>query len=161
MKKIFIISFLISFTYIAQAQINTNALGLRLGGNGDINGAEISYQQSWSDENRLEFDLGFGGNKHHSRVYLVGLYHWVWGITDGLNWYAGPGATAGFFSFDDDDGIDNYFNIGVGGQIGLEYDFNEMDAPILISLDARPMFDLIGDQSGFGWGAALGIRYTW
>ena len=49
--------------------------------------------------------------------------------------------------------------VGVGGQLGIEYDFNANGAPILLSLDARPMFDLIND-GGFGYGAALGVRYT-
>lgn len=142
----------------AQAQINPHAIGLRLGGNGVVNGAEISYQHGLGDSNRLEFDLGFGANRSQSRLFLAGIYHWDWNITEGLNWYIGPGASLGFYTYDDFDG---YVNIALGGQIGLEYDFNQHDVPILLSLDARPMWDFIGDNAGLGWGAALGVRYTW
>jgi hypothetical protein len=159
MKKILIFSFIIvCMSYYANAQVNPHAIGLRLGGNGDVNGVELSYQKGFSEVNRLELDLGFGGNSHQSRFYLAGIYHWDWNITEGLNWYIGPGAGLGYYSNDDSD---DYVNVALGGQIGLEYDFNSLDAPILLSLDVRPMWDFIGDNAGLGWGAALGIRYTW
>ena len=152
MKKILILTFAFFFlSYIMNAQVNPHAIGLRIGGNGDVNGAELSYQQGFNDVNRLELDLGFGGNPHHSRFFLVGVYHWVWNITEGLNWYIGPGAGIGYYSYEDSDG---YFNVAIGGQVGLEYDFNTLDAPILVSLDVRPMWDFIGDDAGLGWGVA-------
>lgn len=131
---------------------------MRLGGDGDVNGAEISYQHGIGSSNRIELDLGFGGNKNHNRMFLAGIYHWNWNITKGLNWYAGPGAAVGIHSYDNSNG---YINIGLGGQIGIEYDFNTTNTPILLSIDSRPMWDFIGDYSGFGWGTALGVRYTW
>jgi hypothetical protein len=158
MKKLFIISIMLFVGYLAQAQVNPHAIGLRLGGDGDVNGAELSYQHGFGEANRLELDLGFGGNNNHSRMFLAGIYHWNWNITSGLNWYVGPGAAVGFHSYDNSD---DHINIGLGGQIGLEFDFNELGAPILLSLDGRPMWDFLGDNSGFGWGAALGVRYTW
>ncbi|MDX9932620.1 MAG: hypothetical protein RB294_08550, partial [Bacteroidales bacterium] len=77
--------------------------------------------------------------------------------TGGLNWYIGPGAGLGLYHWDNDD---DYINIALGGQLGLEYDFNKNGAPILLSIDIRPMWDFLGDYAGFGWGAALGVRYT-
>jgi hypothetical protein len=159
MKRILFFTLAIfCLSYITNAQVNPHAIGIRVGGNGDINGVELSYQQGFNDVNRLELDLGFGGNSHHSRFFLAGIYHWDWNITEGLNWYVGPGAGIGYYDYDDSDG---YLNVALGGQIGMEYDFNSMDAPILLSLDVRPMWDFIGDNAGFGWGVALGVRYTW
>ena len=158
MKKILVIVIVSLISFALNAQINPHAIGLRLGGDGDVNGAEISYQQALGSVNRLELDLGFGSGVGHSRMFLAGIYQWDWNLTKGLNWYVGPGTALGFYSYD---GEKDYLNIGVGGQIGLEYDFNTAGAPILLSIDARPLFDLLGDHSGFGWGAALGIRYTW
>jgi hypothetical protein len=86
--------------------------------------------------------------------FIIGIFN----IVGGLNWYIGPGASVGFYSYDNDPG---YLNLALGGQIGIEYDFNVHGAPILLSLDARPMWDFIGDHAGLGWGAALGLRYTW
>jgi len=144
--------------FFAQAQVNPHALGLRFGGNGDINGAEISYQHGLSNVNRLEFDFGFGQNKNHSRLFVTGVYQWDWNITGGLNWYIGPGASLGFYSYD---GETSYVNVGIGGQIGIEYDFNKHGVPILLSLDARPMWDFLGSHAGLGWGSSLSVRYIW
>ncbi|MCK7532726.1 MAG: hypothetical protein MZV63_17680 [Marinilabiliales bacterium] len=72
MKKILIFTFVIfCMSYIMNAQVNPHAIGLRIGGNGDINGAELSYQKGFNDINRLELDLGFGGNPHHSRFFWL------------------------------------------------------------------------------------------
>lgn len=76
-----------------------------------------------------------------------------------MNWYVGPGAQLGFYQNKwntNDDGI----TLALGGQIGLEFDFNELGAPLLLSLDTRPMWGFIGGGSGFGYGGALGLRYT-
>lgn len=149
----------------ANAKVNPHAIGLRLGGDGDDNDVEISYQHGLSKENRLEFDLGFGGNKYHNRTFLAGIYHWNWNIDGGFNWYVGPGAVIGLYSYKDNDKKDRDYdddgiNISIGGQIGIEYDFNRK-APILLSLDLRPMWGFVGDNSGIGWGLAFGVRYTW
>ena len=87
------------------------------------------------------------------------IYHWVWNITQGLNWYVGPGGQVGFFK---DKGYYKYSNragLAVGGQIGLEYDFTELGAPIQLSFDVRPMWDFFSPYYGFYGGGALGIRY--
>ncbi|HNW49475.1 MAG TPA: hypothetical protein PKH79_00250 [Prolixibacteraceae bacterium] len=155
-KHVIALALAMGFGFSASAQINSHAIGLRLGG-GSLGNAEISYQHKLSNENRLEFDLGWGGNSNWNRMNIVGLYHWLWNIDGGLNWYVGPGGALGFYSYHNDPG---YINVAIGGQIGLEYDFNKKGAPILLSLDARPMWDFLGDNAGLGWGAALGIRYT-
>ena len=157
-KQIVILIIFLSASFYASAQVKSQAIGIRGGGNGVINGAEISYQNWLSNVNRLEFDFGFCANSTHSRLFAIGIYQWDWNIIEGLNWYVGPAAGAGLYA---DDGNPGYLNIAIGGQIGIEYDFNTLDAPILLSLDARPMWDLLGANSGMGWGAALGIRYTW
>ena len=54
----------------------------------------------------------------------------------------------------------DYIGLGVGGQIGIEFDFNELGAPILMSIDTRPMWDMYGSNSGLRYGGNLGIRYT-
>ena len=139
------------------AQVHPRALGLRFGA-GSVFGAEVSYQRGLVENNRLEADLGFGASGNHSRTFIAGIYHWVWNLDGGLNWYIGPGAAVGLYSYDV---ADNYLNLGVGGQIGLEFDFNTIDAPFLLSVDVRPMWDFIGHGSGLGWGLSLGARYTW
>lgn len=146
---------LVSFGAVAAAQVNPYALGARLYGGGDFSGAELSFQKGLNDRNRLELDASFGFNSGNSRIAVFGIYHWVWKIVGGFNWYLGPGMSVMYDTFESN----SYVNVGVGGQIGIEYDFR--DLPITVSLDARPMWDFLGDVNGLGWGSALGIRFTW
>ncbi len=136
---------------------DAQAIGLRLGG-GQYFGGEVSYL-SGIGANRFEADLGFGGNHGYGYLSLTGAYHWNWNIVADLNWYVGPAARVGF-------AFGNKYaalNLGVGGQIGLEYDFTNLGAPIQLSLDSRPMFVATftkGSWAGYGWDIALGVRYV-
>ncbi len=158
MKKVvlaFISVFIISVG--AKAQVEPHGLGARFGGGNYGAGLEISYQHGLGDANRLEFDLGWSSNNSINHTRITGLYQWVWVLDGGLNWYAGPGAQFVMASANGSSAS----AFGIGGIIGVEYNFNENDVPLLISLDTRPMFHF-GDQyfDSFGWGIALGIRYT-
>lgn len=155
MKKLLFVVALIGLSAVAGAQVSSNALGARLYGGDTYSGAELSYQKGLNDRNRLELDASFGFRQDFTRLALIGIYHWNWNIAGGFNWYVGPGATVAYDNFDGS----TYVNVGVGGQIGIEYKFR--DLPVLISLDSRPMWDFLGDVNGLGWGGALGIRFTW
>jgi hypothetical protein len=159
MKKVFVLSLIFcAFSTLAFSQVNAHAFGVRLGG-GSYVGGELSYQQAVGNANRFEFDFGYSTDSYHDKLYAVGIYHWDWNITDALNWYVGPGAGAGLFTRLDGT---SYLNVAIGGQVGIEYDFlSSMDVPVLASVDVRPMWDLLGDHAGLGWGAALGVRYIW
>ena len=160
MKKIVLLTLCIfGLTLSSQAQsIADNALGLRLGGSDGV-GTEISYQRALSENNRLELDLGWRNGNNYDAFKLTGLYHWVWNIEGGFNWYAGFGAGIGSVdgNNDDFDDDDNGLFVNAAGNVGIEYDF---DFPLLLSLDFRPEFGVInsyGDEVDFD--IALGIRY--
>lgn len=151
----------IGFSLAANAQkIPENALGLRLGDN-DGFGGELSYQRGLRSNNRLELDLGWRNNDDYAAFKLVGLYHWIWNIDGGFNWYAGVGGGIGSFSYDDKPGIDDRdgtFAL-LAGDIGIEYLF---DIPLQLSLDIRPEL-YFGDDyrdDDFGPDIALGVRFT-
>lgn len=129
----------------AFAEISANALGVRLGGGTGGAGVALSYQKAMGDANRLELDLGWGG-----ALVVAGAYHWHWNITGGFNWYAGPGALLG---------VGDDIRLGVGGQIGIELNLNTAGAPLIISIDSRPMFGLL-NGAGFGGDGAIAFRYT-
>jgi len=130
------------------------AIGLRFG-SGSLSGAEISYQQAMGGINRLEGDLGFSFGDHHSYISATGIYQWKWSIVNNLDWYAGVGASLGLYMHEyADDG----FSLGIGGQIGVEYDFSSHGVPLNVSIDARPMWNFI-NYGGFNWNACLSVRY--
>lgn len=155
MKRLFLFIALIGIGALAGAQVSPHGLGVRLYGGDAFSGAELSFQKGLNERNRLELDASFGFRSDNTRIALYGIYHWDWKIVGGFNWYLGPGMSVMYDSFDGNE----YVNVGVGGQIGIEYNFR--DLPILVSLDARPMWDFLGDVNGLGWGGALGLRYTW
>ena len=166
-NSFFIITMVMAFITSTSAQVNPNAIGIRGGGGfGGSYGGEISYQKGLGSSNRLELDFGLrsrrysgkGNDWYYNHFSVTGVYHWVWNLTEGLNWYIGPGAQVGFY--DDHYGYNSGISLAVGGQIGLEYDFNKHGVPFLIGLDARPMWDFLGYYSGFGGGAAFSLRYT-
>ena len=158
-------------SFAGHSQLNPHALGVRglLGNYGY--GGEISYQHGLGDMNRLEVDLGWRSNRYRwkhkgndnyyvNRVGLSGIYHWVWNLDGGLNWFAGVGGQLGFYSLRDDDYYGSGVTLALGGQVGIEYDFNSIGAPLQLALDARPMWEFIGDRNTIGYGAALSLRYT-
>ena len=153
MKKVFL-------ALIAVVAIGTStsfaqkAIGLRFGG-GSAFGAEVSYQQGMGS-NRLEADFGFSGGEHHSYISAVGIYHWKFNFfsVPNMQWYVGPGAALGIYLDENNTGL----TLGIGGQIGLEYDFSAHGVPFNLSVDARPMFNFI-NHTGLNWGACLSLRY--
>jgi len=155
MKKLLFFAALISLSALAGAQVSSNALGARLYGGDTFSAAELSYQKGLNERNRFELDASFGFRNDFSRFALVGIYQWHWNIVGGFNWYVGPGASLAYDNFESS----TYVNIGFGGQIGIEYKFR--DFPMHVSLDTRPIWDFLGEVNGLGWGAALGLRFTW
>lgn len=94
---------------------------------------------------------------------LTGLYeiHNPLGNVEGLKWYVGGGAHLGIWS---DSWKTKYptrtggLAIGVDGVIGLDYKIT--GAPLNLSFDWQPSFNLIGyNYFEGGWGG-IGIRYT-
>jgi hypothetical protein len=148
-RVILILALFLSIAQISNAQARGKAIGLRFG-----NGGEISFQSALSRTNRLELDLGmnhWSNSYYHSGLEFSGVYQWVWGlksIAPGMNWYLGLGATAlSYYS--------TGFDVGLAGQIGIEYNFK---IPLQLSLDYRPAFFFVDDY-GYYDGARLALRY--
>jgi hypothetical protein len=153
----------VAFALVGNSQVNPHAIGIR-GAFGNFgSGGEISYQHGLGSTNRLEVDLGWRGNNgngnNYSHTAVSGIYHWVWNIEGGLNWFIGPGAQLGFYS-NKYNSNSNGLTLSLGGQIGIEYDLNDLGIPIQLGLDTRPMWGFIGGTSGFGYGGAFSARYT-
>jgi hypothetical protein len=150
MKKIVLgLSLLLGSLLTINAQeISDNAFGLRVGSN-DGFGAEISFQRKLKENNRLEVNLGLRNG--FSDLKLSGLYEWVWSLEENLNWYAGTGA--GFYDA-------NKASIFASGVVGIEYNLeNDVNLPLLISLDYRPEIGITGDLNGLNSDLGLSLRY--
>lgn len=152
MKKIFIIAILalgVSFAAAAQPR----AVGGRLG-----YGIEASYQHTLGSENFIEADLGFFtfNSVNAAATYNFMILHPQWTPKGEWGVYAGPGLGMGV-------GFNGYFNMGVGGQVGLEYTFDNI--PLQLSVDYRPMFGMVAHQGQAGfyipgvYNFGIGARY--
>lgn len=166
MKKL-LLTFGIIMT-IATTSFAQKAIGLRFGtGLASSIGAEISYQQPLNN-NRLEIDFGaaggfsIGSDDYNSfSLSLTAAYQWKFNIVNSFNWYVGPAASGGLYFVHYDKTFEGP-TLGLGGQLGIEYDFSSKGVPLQISLDTRPMFNLLSPKEarGYNVSACLSLRYT-
>ena len=87
------------------------------------------YQNHFSDAERLNWYIGFGGH--------IGFWN-----GDNVKW---------------GDSETNYTVVGIDGILGLEYNFREV--PINLGIDWKPTFNFIGYSGFWGDGGALSVRY--
>ena len=144
MNKLLIILIVLigSIQSINGQYISDNSLGLRFGDNDGL-GGELTYQRKMTQQSRIELNLGYRNHKSYDAFKFTGIYQWVWTIDERLNWYVGLGGGLGSWSYskglnNNDDGL----FINADGNIGIEYNFK---SPILISLDFRPEFEVLGN----------------
>ena len=151
----------------SNAQVHKNAIGLRLS-SPNFGRSAMSYQLGLNDRSRLDFGanlaFGFGTN---SPLRVNGLfstyYQRVWNIKGGLNWFAGAGVQYQFSSINTPNPfIQNFNRLSLGPQIGIEYDFNAHNVPLILSMDFRPSIGYSFNQENWGIqnNAGLSLRYT-
>lgn len=122
--------------------------------------AGISIKHFIQDNRALE---GVGYFWDHG-FRFTGLYEIHGDISgvEGLKWYVGPGAHIGAYNGGDFVRNGHLYHsgdisFGVDGVLGLDYKINK--APIELSLDIQPIFELLSHPYVDVWGG-LGIRYT-
>ena len=94
---------------------------------------------------------------------LTGLYelHYGLGDVEGLKWYVGGGGHVGIWN---NTWKEKYPTLGSGLHIGIDgilgVDYKIKGAPLNLSFDWQPSFNIIGyNYFEGGWGG-LGVRYT-
>jgi hypothetical protein len=165
MKQVWIVllTLLLSDSVLAQTSNGSNtvsgheydrSIGLKI-----FPGA-VSYKWKWDQASKAEALLYMSSEGFR----LTGLYEKYFPLTPevpGLNWFIGGGAHWGIWS-------DNWKNkyptresgiaIGIDGVIGLDYKLKT--APLNISIDWQPSFNIIGYQYFEGGWGGIGIRYV-
>ena len=126
---------------------------------------QFSYQLGITKLNRFEFNFGvhrISGNSAeaaHMSLQTTHTFQWVFGMRSGWHWFIGPGMQARY-----DLGVENVntgqFGFGVGGQIGLGFDFGVFDIPLTITADHIQMVDLSNPLAFPGNRTAVSLRYT-
>jgi hypothetical protein len=148
MKKNFkslvaILAIVISSAFSSNAQ----EVGLRFGGTNGAGGVAIDGVFGLGQFSRIHADLGF----YKGGIGIDALWDFLYKPlgNEAFNWYLGAGPS----TYIGDD-----FDLGISGEIGLEYHFN--GAPIALGLDWRPTFWII-EETRFGADSfGLNIRYV-
>lgn len=135
------------FCTAASAQTGHRAVGIRGGF-----GAEVSYQYG-NNSKFVEADLGWAPGS----VNVVGVFDFVFAKTNLFNFYAGPGAHLGIFGAEKDGRSIAAMSLGIVGQVGMEYPFPTV--PINLSIDWRPVFNLVGGIAFLPYYGAFSVRY--
>lgn len=157
MKKIIIGVIIFLSTGVLHAQDYQTSIGIRTGLS---NGITIKHFVSRYNAFEGILAIRYGG------FIASGLYEFNNELKEpGLNWYYGIGGHLGYFnghrnSYPDWWGLnrdDSYTIMGTDAIIGIEYTFYE--APISLSLDWKPGFNLLGHSGFWGDNFALSIRY--
>jgi len=142
LKRVFIVLIIVTGFSTSYAQ----ELGLRFG---NVTGGDVAIDGIFSTGkfSRLHADVSFSSSVVGVDLLWDFLYRPISG--EAFNWYLG----AGPYTY-----IGDIFQLGVVGEIGLEYHFNGV--PIAIGGDWRPYFRLI-DGTHVGWnGFGLNVRYV-
>ena len=142
MKKLITI---LAFVVVCSAA-KSQELGIRFG---DVVGNDVAVDALFSTGkfSRIHADVSFGDG--------VGVEA-VWDFlfrplgSEGLNWYAGAGATA--FIHED------IFLLGINGEIGLSW--NIPNVPISLSADWRPVFYIVEETDFRADGFGINVRYV-
>lgn len=138
-----------------QAQDYTSAIGLRGGFYGGL-----TFKHFLSE--KMAFEGLLTAKYRGINFTALAEFHNSISEVDGLKWYYGFGGHIGFYNnnyyYNNYLGSDNYLMIiGVDGILGLEYTFDFI--PFNLSLDWKPVFNLIGASYFTPYGGALSVRY--
>lgn len=138
----------------AMGQNYNNMIGARLGF-----AQGLTFRHYTSNSTAIELI----GNSRWKGFNFTALFEKHMDLSEpGLRWFYGGGGHIGFWRgyanhpwFYDDR---SYMVIGVDGILGMDYTF--ADAPVNISLDWKPAFNLVGYTGFWGDGGALSVRYV-
>lgn len=144
MKYLKILSLVLFFGLAASLESNAQELGIRFGNFGGNNVA-VDGVFSLGEFSRIHGDVSFG-----SGVGIDLLWNPVYRPVGAspFNWYLGVGPSMV---------IDDPFSLGVAGEIGIEYAFEEV--PIVIGADWRPTLRIIEDTDFFADVFGLNVRW--
>lgn len=140
MKKILIVAILF---LAGLSHTNAQELGIRVGQHVAGNAA-VDFVMPFK-AGRLHTDASFGGG-----IGIEAIYDFLYGdIGSGFYYYVGAGPYVV---------IGDPFRLGLVAEGGVEYRFE--DAPIVIGLDYRPIFQILEETGFYGDSFGFNIRYV-
>jgi hypothetical protein len=167
MKKLLtlILVLLLASSFVMASEASKVDAGLRLGIMNTFGG--VSARMALSETSKVEAIISTNA---FSGSILTGMYqlHNQVGDVQDLTWYVGGGLHMGYWksapmrwSTALSQWISQDFSLGLDAVAGIQYDMRSLiDFPLLISLDYKPSFDLLGKWSDNLADFSLSIRYA-
>jgi hypothetical protein len=143
-RQLFVVMIIVAGSVLTS---NAQELGIRFGGTNGFGGVAVDGVFGAGEFSRIHADLGF----YKGGVGIDALWDFLYKPINGeaLNWYLGAGPSTY---------IGDRFDLGVSGEIGIEYRFSEV--PISVGVDWRPTFWII-EETRFGADSfGLNVRYV-
>lgn len=141
-----ILKFIAVIAIVVGGVIGSNAqeVGIRFG---DVSGGNVAIDAIFStgEFNRVHADISFGDGMGVDVLWDF-LYRPLG--NEAFNWYVGVGPYIW---------INDPFWLGVAGEIGLEYRFN--DVPVAIGMDWRPSLSIVEETDIHAGGFGFNVRY--
>lgn len=157
--KVSILFVLFSTTIIAQE--SKHEIGIELS---PLHGRivpNINYLFSINEFNQLDFTTGLGFGQGPQSGFIQGsfsaYYKRKFNIVQGLNWYIGPGASVKYGRISDP--FAQRLTVGVGMQVGLEYDFSKHNVPLIFGMDVKPEYNFSNSFNYFDLSPAFSLRF--
>ena len=164
MKNLLIIILGITFFQnIGYSQVNSSSIGLNTNFMHGKAYNHLSYQMRLNNSNRLNFNLAYSGGLNFNKEYYFHtfsssiFYQHVWNIKGGFNWYLGAGVQVLSFKNNVPTMSNSYTYLGIGPEIGIEYDFNKHNVPLVLGVNYRITKGF--NKSGYK-SAGISLHYT-
>lgn len=145
MKKLTIASFILFLGLTISMEVYSQEVGIRFG---NVNGNNVALDGVFSigEFSRVHGDLSFGSGGVGIDLLWNPIYRPI--ADSEVNYYLGFGPSVF---------LGDNFALGAAGEIGAEYQFEEI--PLVIGLDWRPYFILVEETSFDGGGFGLNVRW--
>lgn len=138
--------------FTANADFRYQAVGARASGGISGLGLGLGYHGAFEGGYRLEF--GFCLNANNDWEVFGGdiAFQWHKNLKESVNWYIGPAALVGVgmikngvmskYFYDDYDDLYGFY-LGLGGQIGIEYELDAVGFPGHIGISTSPIISIV------------------
>jgi len=161
MSKSTVLFLLLVSSFQLFSQDKRHEIGLEISTIGGRISPSINYLFSIRPQHQLDFTGTFSMGKSQQNDFIStsfsAYYKRKFNIVGGLSWYAGPGASLryGRVSAPTLQVID----LGVGAQIGLEYDFSKHNVPLVFGMDIKPAYHFGTGFNYFGIQPGASLRF--
>lgn len=161
MNKAAILILSLAISHQLYGQDKRHEIGLELSPIHGRISPSINYLFSITPKHQLDFTGSFAMGRGQQSDFISSTfsayYKRKFNIIEGLSWYVGPGASLRYGRVSAP--TLQVFDLGIGAQIGLEYDFSKHNVPIVFGMDIKPEYHFGSGFNYFGVQPGASVRF--